>query len=79
MPEFRMGPMVDRWIIVSTERSRRPSHVPLQARIQHHDVSPFQPRRQALTPAEVLIYRARQTAPNGPGWTTHAVPNKHFT
>jgi galactose-1-phosphate uridylyltransferase len=30
MPEFRKDPMVDRWVIVSTERSQRPSDVQLQ-------------------------------------------------
>jgi galactose-1-phosphate uridylyltransferase len=66
MPEFRKGPMVDRWIIVSTEHSCRPSDVQLQPKIQHLDVSPFHPCHEAMTPPKVLAYRTRQTALTGP-------------
>jgi UDPglucose--hexose-1-phosphate uridylyltransferase len=67
MPEFREDPIVDRWVIVSTERSQRPSAVQLQPTTQPLDDCPFCAGQEAMTTDEVLAYRACQTAPNTPG------------
>jgi UDPglucose--hexose-1-phosphate uridylyltransferase len=77
MPEFRKDPIVDRWIIVSTERSQRPSDVQLRAGIPRPDGCPFCSGREAMTPPEVLAYRPCQSAPDTPGWTVRVVPNKY--
>jgi galactose-1-phosphate uridylyltransferase len=63
MREFRKDPIVDRWVIVSTERSQRPSDVQLPPATQPPDDCPFCAGREAMTPHEVLAYRASQTAP----------------
>jgi UDPglucose--hexose-1-phosphate uridylyltransferase len=77
MPEFHKDPIVDRWVIVSTERSQRPSDVQLQPTTQPLDDCPFCAGQEAMTTDEVLAYRACQTAPNTPGWTVRVVPNKY--
>jgi len=77
MPELRKDPVVGRWVIISTERGRRPSDFNCSA---HANVAgkpcPFCTGNEDKTPAEILSYRAPGTAPNTPGWTTRVVPNK---
>ena len=77
MPAFRKDSIVDRWIIVSTERSQRPSDAQLRAGIPRLDGCPFRPGWEAMTPPEVLVYRPCQSAPDLPGWTVRVVPNKY--
>jgi UDPglucose--hexose-1-phosphate uridylyltransferase len=77
MPEFRKDPIVDRWVIIATERSQRPSALQLRPEAQHPDVCPFCSGQEAMTPHEVLAYRACETGPNTPGWTVRVVPNKY--
>ena len=77
MPEFRKAPVVDRRVIVSTERGQRPSDFPPPRGPQRLGSRPFCPAQEAMTPHELLAYRACQTAPNAPGWTVRVVPNKY--
>ncbi|HEY2956404.1 MAG TPA: galactose-1-phosphate uridylyltransferase [Candidatus Eisenbacteria bacterium] len=76
MPELRKDPVVGRWVIISTERSRRPtSFVP----VTHEKVShfcPFCPGNEEKTPNEIFAVRPGGGSPNGPGWTVRVVPNK---
>ncbi len=77
MPELRKDPVTGRWVIISTERSKRPhdfaiTHVHPIGR----EGCPFCPGHEDLTPPEVLAYRPSGGAPNGPGWTVRVVPNK---
>ena len=77
MPELRKDPVVGRWVIISTDRGRRPSDFngsgPSPA---NSKVCPFCVGNEDKTPAEILAYREPGTAPNAPGWTTRVVPNK---
>ncbi len=77
MPELRKDPVVGRWVIISTERGRRPSDFnesgPPAASAK---ICPFCVGNEDKTPAEILAYREQGTAPNTPGWTTRVVPNK---
>ena len=76
MPELRKDPITGRWIIVATDRARRPSDFvrqvvpPAAAR-----VCPFCYGNEQKTPPEVLAYR-QGGSPNQPGWTVRVVPNK---
>ena len=78
MPELRKDPITGRWVIISTERLKRPSAfrldhvVPLDETV----VCPFCEGNEEYTPREVLSYR-RGGAPNGPGWDVRVVPNKY--
>ena len=78
MPELRKDPIVDRWVIFSEARTRRPSdypEAPPEAR-KGRDRCPFCPGHEAHTPPEVLAYRDHGGPPNGAGWSTRVIPNK---
>src|SRR5439155_5532040 len=76
MPELRKDPVVGRWVIISTERSRRPtSFVPVTHEKKKH-FCPFCAGNEDRTPPEVFAYRPGGGAPNGPGWSVRVVPNK---
>jgi len=76
MPELRRDPVTGRWVVISTERRKRPSDF----RLERHQVTrdaycPFCPGREDLTPPEVFAYR-QSGVRNGPGWELRVVPNK---
>jgi UDPglucose--hexose-1-phosphate uridylyltransferase len=77
LPELRKDPVTGRWVIISTERQKRPNA------FQVHPVTPlgsehcpFCAGREDLTPPEVLAYRNNGSAPNAAGWDLRVVPNK---
>ena len=77
MPELRKDPITGRWVIIATERARRPSdfvHEPEPKR--PGSFCPFCYGNEGKTPPEILAYRTNGTAPNTPGWTVRVVPNK---
>jgi len=76
MPELRKDPVVGRWVIISTERSRRPtSFVPVSHEKTVH-FCPFCAGNEDRTPPEVYAIRPGGGPANGPGWTVRVVPNK---
>jgi UDPglucose--hexose-1-phosphate uridylyltransferase len=77
VPELRKDPVVGRWVIISTERARRPSDfAPAPAPRPVNGVCVFCPGQEARTPAEILALRPLDSAANGPGWRLRVVPNK---
>ncbi len=77
MPELRKDPITGRWVIISTERRKRPDAF----RVEHLEpidgmVCPFCEGQEEYTPREVLSYRRNGGAANGPGWDVRVVPNK---
>jgi UDPglucose--hexose-1-phosphate uridylyltransferase len=71
LPELRKDPIVGRWVIIATERARRPSDfVRVSATTNGVRFCPFCPGSEHKTPPELLAYR------NGNGWTLRVVPNK---
>jgi UDPglucose--hexose-1-phosphate uridylyltransferase len=76
MPELRKDPVTGRWVIISTERRKRPSDFRLENRPFEPAVfCPFCEGNEPYTPREVLCYR-RGGGANGPGWDVRVVPNK---
>jgi UDPglucose--hexose-1-phosphate uridylyltransferase len=78
MPELRRDPVTGRWVIIATERRKRPNDF----RVDHvatldGEHCPFCPGREDLTPPEIFAYRPGGTAPNTPGWDLRVVPNKY--
>jgi UDPglucose--hexose-1-phosphate uridylyltransferase len=76
MSELRKDPVVGRWVIVSTDRGRRPSDFgpgPVRPRLA---ACAFCEGSEDKTPPEILAGRRRDSRPNGPGWTYRVVPNK---
>ena len=76
MPELRKDPVVGRWVIISTERSRRPTNFPPPTVEKTADFCPFCPGNEDKTPPEVLAFRPGGGSPNTPGWSVRVVPNK---
>src|SRR5438093_6805678 len=77
MPELRRDPITGRWVIISTDRQKRPNDFRIErAATIGREQCPFCPGREAMTPPEVLAYRANGAAPNTPGWDLRVVPNK---
>jgi UDPglucose--hexose-1-phosphate uridylyltransferase len=75
VPELRKDPITGRWVIISTERRKRPSAFRLEQVCPLPDaVCPFCEGHEHYTPKEVLSYR-RSGGPNGPGWDVRVVPN----
>ncbi|MEX2264343.1 MAG: galactose-1-phosphate uridylyltransferase [Bryobacteraceae bacterium] len=77
MPELRKDPVTGRWVIISTDRARRPTDfsrdpVPIAS---PNGFCPFCYGNEQKTPPEIMAFRPRGE-PNQPGWTLRVVPNK---
>ena len=76
MPELRKDPIIGRWVIIATERARRPSDFKASEEIKKSGFCPFCNGNEDKTPPEVYSLRAPNTAPDTPGWSVRVVPNK---
>ncbi len=76
MPELRRDPVVRRWVIVSTERGKRPSDFGSVEEERKGGFCPFDYGNEDKTPPEIMAYREAGTLPNTPGWWVRVVPNK---
>lgn len=77
MPELRKDPVIGRWVIIATERSKRPDEFgSLEEKIQKDGPCPFCPGHEDKTPPEILAYREPGTLPDKPGWRLRVVSNK---
>lgn len=76
MPELRKDPIIGRWIIIATERARRPDQFGsgLQAGPTEKPC-PFCEGKESSTPPEIYAIRPKTTAANGPGWELRVVPS----
>ncbi len=73
MPELRRDPVTGRWVIISTERAKRPTDfIRDQVVPKGLGVCPFCPGNEDRTPPELLAYREN----GGPNWQLRVVPNK---
>jgi UDPglucose--hexose-1-phosphate uridylyltransferase len=77
MPELRKDAVTGRWVIISTERRKRPSDFRLdRPTVVEGNCCPFCAGQESMTPHEVLAYRHNGGGPNAPGWELRVVPNK---
>jgi UDPglucose--hexose-1-phosphate uridylyltransferase len=79
MPELRKDPIIDRWVIISTERGKRPVFIAEEGEAAKPGViCPLCPGNEAMTPPEVFAIRpaAVSSPPNSPDWLLRVVPNK---
>ena len=78
MPELRKDPIVGRWVIISTERGKRPSDFSgTPKRKTESKLCPFCPGNESATPPEILAFRPNSSEPNQPGWTLRVISNKY--
>lgn len=78
MSELRHDPVSKRWVIVSTERSRRPGDFTLEKEpIAEPRFCPFCPGNEDKTPPEISAIRPGGGAANGAGWEVRVLPNKY--
>jgi len=76
LPELRKDPITGRWVIIATDRVRRPSDFARETvTIKGGRFCPFCPGNELKTPPEVLAYRTSGRS-NEPGWNVRVVPNK---
>lgn len=80
MPELRRNPISKEWVIIATERQRRPSDYKhdgsgSQVRPEFDERCPFCPGNEDKTPPEVLAYREGEQPANSTGWWVRVVPN----
>lgn len=79
MPELRRDPVIGRWVIISTERAKRPDQFGA-AEVGKEDLSsgekcPFCEGNESMTPPEIYALRKPGSKPNGPGWEVRVVPS----
>ena len=76
MSELRKDPVTGRWVIISTERRKRPTDFRLESvHVGTDEACPFCEGHEPMTPRELFAHR-RSGAPNTPGWDLRVVPNQ---
>lgn len=76
MSELRKDPITGRWVIIATERARRPGDFVRPRAVHAPGLCPLCPGQEALTPPEIYAARPAGTARDTPGWHVRVVPNK---
>lgn len=76
MPELRKDPIAARWVIIATERARRPQDFSVAQNPPRGGPCAFCEGGESQTPPEILCLRNSNSHPNEPGWRLRVVPNK---
>jgi UDPglucose--hexose-1-phosphate uridylyltransferase len=76
MPELRKDPVVGRWVIIASERGRRPSDFVREPASRLGGPCVFCGGHEDKTPPEILAGRRADSRSNGPGWSYRVVANK---
>ena len=75
MPQLRKDPIIGRWVIISTERGKRPHDFIIPKDDSVEEDCPFCEGQESKTPPEIFAIRDQNTSPNTPGWSLRVVPN----
>ncbi|MDD4334973.1 MAG: galactose-1-phosphate uridylyltransferase [Desulfotomaculaceae bacterium] len=76
MPEWRKDPIVNRWVIIATERGKRPNEYKEINEGKKSQKCFFCEGSEEQTPPEIIAYREPDTSKDTPGWWVRVVPNK---
>src|SRR5262244_3562326 len=76
VPELRKDPVVGRWVIISTERARRPTDFNTEPVRTRGGPCVFCTGNEDKTPPEIVAIRPPDTRRDEPGWSLRVVPNK---
>jgi len=79
MGELRKDPILGRWVIIATERSKRPQSYSINREPVLEDTKncPFCYGNEHMTPPEIYALRPDNSKPNTSGWKVRVVPNKY--
>ncbi len=75
MPELRKDPIIGRWVIIATERAKRPNDFKKETFQPDEGECPFCEGRESQTPQEIYAIR-NNSQRNTPGWQVRVVPSK---
>lgn len=75
MPELRRDPVIGRWVIISTERAKRPSDFNIEHGEEPEMECPFCEGNEKNTPIEIFAIRKPGTKKDTPGWDVRVVPS----
>ncbi|MBN1299411.1 MAG: galactose-1-phosphate uridylyltransferase [Actinobacteria bacterium] len=81
MPEYRKDIILDEWVIISTERAKRPENFredKIKIPVTDAGVCPFDKGNESMTPPEILRINKEGiiTDKNDANWQMRVVPNK---
>jgi len=76
MPELRKDPIIGRWVIIATERAKRPDDFHGVEEGPSEAKCPFCEGNEKETPPEICTIRnPGPCKPNGPGWLVRCIPS----
>src|ERR1043166_8417063 len=75
-PELRKDPVTGRWVIISTERAKRPFTFEELTVERTGGFCPFCEGNEQHTPPEIMAYR-NGSERDQKGWSLRVVPNKY--
>ncbi len=76
MPELRKDPIIQRWVIIATERAKRPTDFKVPQDTGNSGTCPFCEGNEKMTPPEIFAIRKSGAQRDGPDWSVRVVPNK---
>jgi UDPglucose--hexose-1-phosphate uridylyltransferase len=76
MPELRKDPITGRWVIIATDRAKRPSDFHFSAEEKGANSCVFCAGHESETPPEVFAMRKIGLS-NTPGWGVRVIPNMY--
>jgi UDPglucose--hexose-1-phosphate uridylyltransferase len=77
VPELRKDPITGRWVIIATDRAKRPTDfVREKVEIRGSGFCPFCSGNESKTPPEIHAYRKDGSQRDTPGWSLRVVANK---
>lgn len=75
MPELRKDPIIGRWVIISTERAKRPNDFKREEQYDKRDRCIYCEGHETETAPEVMAIREDGSKPNEPGWEARIIPS----
>ncbi|MGM0606795.1 MAG: galactose-1-phosphate uridylyltransferase [Candidatus Muiribacteriota bacterium] len=76
MRDYRKDPITRRWVIISSDRSKRPRDFGHVTDITDDKNCPFCEGNEDMTPPEIFALRENGEE-NGPGWKARVIPDKY--
>ena len=78
MSELRKDPIVDRWVIISSNRKKRPfPKIIGNPEFDNEQACPFCPGNESYAPNEIFVISQAPRAKDTPGWDVRVIPNKY--